>query len=230
MCSSHSGPVRIWSSQVAEMFQSSWTSWSSKIIAVETVDSSHRIGGSHQDSTVEVRVLLEVEHVLAGGPVRGAPLADELLGPGRGLVGVDLVAEHQQQVGPVVERLVEHPLGQAAQRVDLAALGVLVLGQVVGRLVGGGHAAGAEHHLQRLLLRVGPEAAGRVLGVRLGPDLVAVEVDLVLVDLVPGSARRCERARSGGRRRGRSGPSRRAPRPRTAESVSTQMWAHSCPT
>ena len=32
------------------MFQSSWTSWSSKIIADDTVDSSQRIGRSVQDS------------------------------------------------------------------------------------------------------------------------------------------------------------------------------------
>ena len=33
-----------------EMFQSSWTSWSSKIIEVETVESSQRIAGSDQAS------------------------------------------------------------------------------------------------------------------------------------------------------------------------------------
>jgi hypothetical protein len=32
------------------MFQSSWTSWSSKIIAVATVESSQRITGSAHDS------------------------------------------------------------------------------------------------------------------------------------------------------------------------------------
>jgi hypothetical protein len=32
------------------MFQSSWTSWSSKIIAVPSVESSHRITGSPHDS------------------------------------------------------------------------------------------------------------------------------------------------------------------------------------
>ena len=48
MCSFHHSCVRISSSQAWEMFQSSWTSWSSKIIAVETVDSSQRIVGSPQ--------------------------------------------------------------------------------------------------------------------------------------------------------------------------------------
>ncbi len=166
------------------------------VVDVVVVEDHRRRDGGQQPPdrplgpglAVQVGVLLEVQHVLAGRSVCGAPLADELLGPGRGLVGVDLVAEHQQQVGPVVERLREHPLGQAAQRVDLAALGVLVLGQVVGRFVGGGDAAGAEHHLKWLLLGICAEPAGRILGVRLGPGLVAVEVDLVLVHLVPGQA------------------------------------------
>ena len=48
------------------MFQSSWTSWSSKIIAVETVDSSQRIVGSPQLSRYSCGVLLEVDHALAG--------------------------------------------------------------------------------------------------------------------------------------------------------------------
>ena len=36
--------------QTAEVFQSSWMSWSSKIIAVGTVRSSQRTSGSLQDS------------------------------------------------------------------------------------------------------------------------------------------------------------------------------------
>ncbi len=50
MCSFHHRLVRISSTQRCEMFQSSWMSWSSKIIAVETVDSSQRIAGSDQHS------------------------------------------------------------------------------------------------------------------------------------------------------------------------------------
>ena len=41
---------RISSTQSQEMFQSSWTSWSSKIIAVGTVESSQRMSGSDHDS------------------------------------------------------------------------------------------------------------------------------------------------------------------------------------
>ena len=50
MRSSHHDVVRIWRTQVSEMFQSSLTSWSSKIIAVGTVESSHLVTGSLQAS------------------------------------------------------------------------------------------------------------------------------------------------------------------------------------
>ena len=46
--SSHQGFARICAIHASEMFQSSWTSWSSKIIALETVDSSQRSAGSLQ--------------------------------------------------------------------------------------------------------------------------------------------------------------------------------------
>ena len=48
--SSHHGWVRMCSTQAAEVFQSSLMSWSSKIIAVGTVDSSQRSTGSPQAS------------------------------------------------------------------------------------------------------------------------------------------------------------------------------------
>ena len=48
MRSSHHGFARICAIHASEMFQSSWTSWSSKIIALETVDSSQRSAGSLQ--------------------------------------------------------------------------------------------------------------------------------------------------------------------------------------
>ena len=46
MRSGHHGCLRIFAFHAAEVFQSSWTSWSSKIIAVGTVDSSQRSVGS----------------------------------------------------------------------------------------------------------------------------------------------------------------------------------------
>ena len=65
MRSSHHGVVRIWRTQVSDMFQSSLTSWSSKIIVVGTVERSHLVTGSLQASPVQARVLLEVGNLLA---------------------------------------------------------------------------------------------------------------------------------------------------------------------
>ena len=48
--SSHQGFSRISCTQASEMFQSSWTSWSSKIMVLGTVESSQRMSGSLQDS------------------------------------------------------------------------------------------------------------------------------------------------------------------------------------
>jgi hypothetical protein len=48
--SSHQPCERMSRTQSVEVFQSSWTSWSSKIIAVGSVDSSHRTAGSDQES------------------------------------------------------------------------------------------------------------------------------------------------------------------------------------
>ena len=50
MRSSHHPVARICATQSREVFQSSMTSWSSKIIAVGTVDSSQRTAGSHHAS------------------------------------------------------------------------------------------------------------------------------------------------------------------------------------
>ena len=50
MCSSHQSVARISLSQASEAFQSSCTSWSSKIMAVEIVDRSQRMTGSPHDS------------------------------------------------------------------------------------------------------------------------------------------------------------------------------------
>src|SRR6478736_5860577 len=48
--SSHHGSLRTSSTQASEMFQSSLSSWSSKIIADGTVASSQRMSGSDHDS------------------------------------------------------------------------------------------------------------------------------------------------------------------------------------
>ena len=51
MRSCHQSVARISSTQSIDVFQSSWMSWSSKIIAVGTVDSSQRMAGSDHEST-----------------------------------------------------------------------------------------------------------------------------------------------------------------------------------
>jgi hypothetical protein len=50
MRSSHHPCPRAFATQSRDVFQSSMTSWSSKIIAVGTVDSSQRTAGSLQES------------------------------------------------------------------------------------------------------------------------------------------------------------------------------------
>ncbi len=50
MRSRHHGSARISRTQDSEMFQSSWTSWSSNTIVLGTVDSSQRRSGSLHDS------------------------------------------------------------------------------------------------------------------------------------------------------------------------------------
>ncbi len=47
-CSAHQSVARMSSSHFSETFQSSCTSWSSKIIEDGTVESSQRIAGSDQ--------------------------------------------------------------------------------------------------------------------------------------------------------------------------------------
>ena len=46
----HQAFLRISVTHSIDVFQSSWTSWSSKIIALGTVESSQRITGSPQDA------------------------------------------------------------------------------------------------------------------------------------------------------------------------------------
>ena len=100
MRSSHHGSARISRTQASEMFQSSWTSWSSKIIVLGTVASSQRMSGSLHDSRYR-RVYSSKSATCVARRLRDvAPGADERERLGRDLVGVDLVAEQQQAVGP----------------------------------------------------------------------------------------------------------------------------------
>ena len=161
------------------MFQSSWTSWSSKIIALETVDSSQRSAGSLQLSRYSDVYSSKSATSSGGGPSGPRRVGDQLLGLGRDLVGVDLVAEQQQRVGPVRDRLVAHALDEREEGVDLAAARVLVLAEDVGLGVRDRHAARAERQPQRLVVRVGADDAWRIGVVRRRPARLAVEPDLV---------------------------------------------------
>ncbi len=76
---------------------------------------------------------------------------------------------------------VAHPQRGGAQRVDLAAAVVLVLGQGVRGLVGHGHAAGAEGDRGVDVVRVGADEAARQLRLLQRPHGLAVQLDPVLV-------------------------------------------------
>jgi hypothetical protein len=138
----------------------------------------HRVrDGGHQPADrrlaprqlVGERVLLEVGDLLA---------LDQVAHPRVDLVGVDLVAEVQQGARPFLRRAVAELEREGAQRAHLAALVVLVLGQGVRRLVRIMGAARAEDDVDRPAPdRGADDALGPV--VALGPDALAVEMDLV---------------------------------------------------
>ena len=128
---------------------------------------------------VEQRVLLEVRDLLARRDGDVAALADLLDDLGRDLVGVDLVAEQDERVRPDVEVAAAHVVGQDPQRVDLAAVRVLVLGQRVRRPVRGAHPARAPGDPERRAGVVRADDARRIRREVLRPDARAVEPDLV---------------------------------------------------
>jgi hypothetical protein len=129
---------------------------------------------------VDPRVLLEVLDAEARRLRDVAASADPLAHPGRALVHVDLVAEHQQPVRPALGRVAAQAQRERVQRVPLAAALVLVGAERVRRLVRERHAAGAEGHVE--VGRAASERADdarRELAARLGPAPLAVERDLV---------------------------------------------------
>ena len=128
---------------------------------------------------VKARVLLEVGDLLPGGLGDVAAGADELLRRGRDLVGVDLVPEHEQHLGPLLAGLPDHPKRVVAQRVPSAAPVVLALAEVERGLVRDRHPAGPEGHAQFLLGLDGPDQAGWKPTPGLGPMQIAVELDVV---------------------------------------------------
>ncbi len=131
---------------------------------------------------VERGVLLEVGDL---GPrrLRGvAPGGDEVAHRRGDLVGVDLVAEQEQERGQPLRGLVEEAERERPERVDLAAAVVLVLAQAVGRVVRDRHATGAEDDPRRGPAAGRPDDAGRERRVRQRPPPLAVQRDLVRRD------------------------------------------------
>ena len=59
--------------QAPEVFQSSWTSWSSKIIAVGTTEKSQRTAGSLQASRYSAQYSAKSATSPAGAPDAGRP-------------------------------------------------------------------------------------------------------------------------------------------------------------
>ncbi len=126
---------------------------------------------------IEPRVLLEVRHLLPRRLANVAPAPDELRGRRGDLVGVDLVAEEHQRVGPV--DLAALQLARVRpQRIDARA------GELVGpRRLGRGRLriadpAGAEHEPNTALpaARVNGRERTTVVG---RPDLPAVQAHVV---------------------------------------------------
>ena len=180
--SRHHGCLRIWRTQTSEVFQSSWTSWSSKIIVVGTVDSSQRMSGVRQASQYRWQYSSKSATSESGAPLRsrGARL-DVPLRRRRHLVGVDLIAEQHEQVRPVGRVGRAHADREREERIDLAALLVLVLRERPGRRVRRGHATRAEGDPQRIVAALRADGALGHGVARLGPHDVAVEGDRVRV-------------------------------------------------
>ena len=90
--------------QLCEVFQSSRMSWSSKIIALGSVDSSQRFSGSVQASQYRWEYSSKSLSSSPGGSSRLRRRGDELAHLLAGLVGVHLVAEEADEVRPVLRR------------------------------------------------------------------------------------------------------------------------------
>ena len=152
-----------------DVFQSSRTSWSSKIIALGSGREQPADLGPAPCLGVERRVLVVVDDLVLWTRPICAAVADEPPHRRRRVVRIHLVAEHEDDVRPILVRLARHAVGIHAQDVRVAA-GMLVLGL----------AARAEQDANRCDAAERPDPArgkGRI-GQR--PDAAAVEVDRVL--------------------------------------------------
>ena len=104
---------------------------------------------------IQPGVLLEVgdlppRRVLRTCLAAPAALLDQALSLGGNLVGIDLVAQQQQGIGPLMRRLRPQPLDQSYERINLATAVVAVLAQRVRWLVRHSDPARPEDQAQRL--------------------------------------------------------------------------------
>ncbi|HZF59697.1 MAG TPA: hypothetical protein VEZ19_14640 [Rubrobacter sp.] len=145
-----------------------------------TVESSQRIAGSPPGVAVDPGVLLEVRDDLAGRNPRIPALFYERQGVEGGFVGVDLVPEQHQRLGQLPGPAVPQAHRHRVEGVHSEATLVLIVIEGVRRFVRGADAARAEDELDLLPFAGGPDHARREGRTRLRPDLLPVEMHLVL--------------------------------------------------
>ncbi len=130
---------------------------------------------------VQHRVLLEVGHEF-GRWLVGFVVAvgvDVQLGQRRRVVGVDLIAEHHQEVGPLVDRLAEHSQPVGTQRVDPDAPFVVRRLEIERGFVRGRGPAAPEQDSDRLVPTQRADHAGGIGARGFGPTLHPVKCDVV---------------------------------------------------
>ena len=148
------------------------------VVVVEDHRRRHgRVQPAHQRVApglrVEHGVLVEVGHLQTGRLGHVAAAADHVLGDRRGVVGVDLVAEQQQPVRPLV-------VGGVGQPARVRIQGVGAVAAVAHHRQRRGVAAGAEGEPDRPPGRRGPDPRRRHPGVGRRPHQLAVQPDLVV--------------------------------------------------
>src|SRR6201747_3214002 len=129
---------------------------------------------------VQPRVLLVVGDLVSGRGLGAAPFADLFAGAGRALVDVDLVAEQEQELGPLVVLAADHFARQHVQGVVLLAVLVAVFAVHVGLLVRQGDPAGSEADVERGVTAEGADPGPRAAGAGVPPAPRAAGAGLVL--------------------------------------------------
>ena len=224
--SSHQPFARICWTHVRDVFQSSCTSWSSKIIAVGTVDSSQRTPGSPHGHAVQRGSTPRSRDSCSPGGTDGSRRPRMNRRVSRvDLVGVDLVAEQHEQVGPFVATACE-PCRAPARRARRArARGrPRPWSALYGGSCGTDDAAGAERDAQPWSSESVRMTLGGYGEPGSGQTSLAVERHLVRAGLVGLEARRRGRGRSGARRPRTCATSSRRPRPCRARRSAPRSW------